>query len=140
MAPGRRNIIKLLVVYVPIARLIIRIRSRAHGRTYTHLDNFIGEKAPRRAGPGQAAPGCAARHRRGFSFSGFGHAMPFFSIPGTRLSPARGAPRRIARTLHRSVRSSFCCPHVQARLLVESSSSRVVSFPPDRSESQGRFL
>lgn len=35
-----------------MARLIIRIHSRAHGRTYRHLDNFIGEKAPRRSGIG----------------------------------------------------------------------------------------
>lgn len=96
MAPGPLKYYKLRVVYVPIARLIIRIRSRAHGHTYTFGQFHWREgAAPRRSGIG------------GFWFSGFGHAMPFFSVPGTRLSLARGAaPRRID-TLRRTVSVSF---------------------------------
>lgn len=65
-----------------------------------HLDNLIGEGA---------VPHRPLMWILVLRFLGFGHAMPFFSVPGTRLSLAWGASQRID-TLRRSAVSvpSLC--------------------------------
>jgi len=100
-------------VYVPISFVYILARTEIR----THLDNFIGEKAPRRV-----APRRPQRHRRILVFRFRSRDAFFLCIPGTRLSPARGAPRRID-TPRRSVSVSSFCRSVQARLLVLSDGS-----------------
>jgi len=110
-------------VYVPISRSIIRIRSRAHGNTYTFGQFHWREGAV----PRRAAPRRPQRHRRILVFR-FRSRDAFFLCS---RYPLISGPRRS--TAHRHT-APFCfrifvLPVVQARSRSSSSSRPAFSSP-----------